>query len=73
MKHPYKITLTDEQLKTAREWLAECTWPDAEPEDFADSRLVQDAQVQRGIARFFSGGIAGFIADCGPWKMGDCP
>lgn len=50
---------TTEMLKAAREWIAECVWADMDPEDIA---LLTDAQVLRGIARHFEGGLEAFRA-----------
>lgn len=52
-----KLTLTVEQLAAAREWIADCVWRDIDQDDV--NQLTPD-QVERGVARHFDGGIAGF-------------
>lgn len=49
--------LSPEELKAAREWLAECVWPDVEPEEFA---TLPELAIVRGVARHFDGGLAAF-------------
>lgn len=49
--------LSPEELKAAREWLAECVWPDVEPEEFA---TLPELAIVRGIARHWDGGIEDF-------------
>lgn len=48
--------LTPAELAEARNWIADCEWAD-------DTSNLTDAQVERGIARHYDGGIAGFRAD----------
>lgn len=55
----YTSKLTAEQLTEARAWIAECLWADMCEEDIAE---LTDRRVERGIARHFGGGIAGFVA-----------
>lgn len=53
--------LTSDQLAYARdEWIADCWWPDLDANDIPK---LTDAQVIRGIARHYDGGLAGFIAN----------
>jgi hypothetical protein len=42
----------------ARAWLGECYWGD-EP-DFSE---LTDAEVKRGVGRFYDGGWPAFVAD----------
>jgi hypothetical protein len=51
-------TLTAEELAEARGWIADCMWS-----DHIDPYALTDAQVERGIARHYSGGIEAFRAD----------
>jgi len=58
------MNLNASQLRDARDWLAECQWRDLEPEDIA---ILTDAQVERGIAEHYEGGVLAFLrADVGP-------
>jgi hypothetical protein len=57
------MRLTPSQIKDARAWLAECAWPDMDPEDF---ETVPDHKIERGIARHYDGGIDSFILSCDP-------
>lgn len=52
------MILTDSQLRDARDWLAENTWADMEPDDFA---ALTDKQIEDGIIKFYSGGIEAFV------------
>lgn len=49
--------LSPEELKAAREWLADCVWLDVEPEEFASLPV---RAIVRGIARHWDGGIEDF-------------
>lgn len=49
--------LTKEELAAAREWIADCCWPDLEPEDVEE---LTDDEVERGIRRHFEGGLDEF-------------
>ena len=51
---------TKEQIKDARLWLMDCSWPDATT---AQIKRMSADQVIRAVARHYDGGIAGFIAD----------
>jgi len=55
--------LTPEEIAAAREWLADCVWPDCEPEEFA---TMDEQLIVRGVARHFDGGIEGFKQTCMP-------
>ena len=50
--------LTADELTEARGWIADCTWADS-----IDPYALTDAQVERGIARHYAGGIAQFRTD----------
>lgn len=45
--------LNAEQLRAARDWIADCQWAD-------DVTELTDDQVVRGIVRHYEGGLAGF-------------
>lgn len=51
---------TADQLRDARDWLADCTWPDLTP---AAAMRLPAARVVTGIEAHYSGGWAQFIAD----------
>jgi len=57
-------TLTEDQLRQAREWLAENDWADVDA-DF-EWELISAPLIERGIAYHFDGGLAAFIATCDP-------
>ena len=52
------IPLTTEELVAAREWIADCQWPDLDPEDIDDLTPVE---VERAIRIHYEGGIKAFI------------
>lgn len=52
--------MTTTELAEAREWIADCTWADE-----IDAYALTAAEVERGIARHYDGGIAGFRQDAG--------
>ena len=52
--------LNADEIRAAREWIAECVWRDLDEDDIAD---LTDRQVERGIARHYDGGIEAFRAD----------
>ena len=54
-------TLTKEELRLAREWIADCVWQDLESEELDD---LSDEEITRGIRRHFSGGISAFKETC---------
>jgi hypothetical protein len=56
--------MSEKELKQAREWIKEClgTWRELETEDDVDQ--LTDSQVQKGIAKHFSGGIEEFKRSC---------
>jgi len=48
-----------EQVLQMREWVDDCHWSDdCETEDFSD------AQIIRGVNRFFDGGLEAFLETC---------
>lgn len=57
-----KLTLTAAELLHARDWIMDCTWGDIDSDE--DIEQMTDAEIQRGIARHFSGGIAAFKQSC---------
>jgi hypothetical protein len=50
-------------IKQMRDWLADCTWADLEPEDVDG---LSEAQVIAGVKAHFDGGIEEFLATCEP-------
>ena len=52
--------LSADEIAAAREWLAECQWPDCEPELF---RSLDPELIVKGVALHYDGGIAGFKHD----------
>lgn len=56
-------TLSAKELIQARDWLADCSWEDMEPEEFA---TLPEATIVRGIQRYFGGGIIAFKLSCIP-------
>lgn len=52
------LTLSHSQLRDARDWLAENTWADMDPSDFA---TLPDDKIEAGIAAHYSGGVAAFV------------
>lgn len=59
---PYRIhdemPISDETVNAMRDWLSDCEW--ADENDFADMPAVT---VMFGVARYYMGGIAQFVAD----------
>lgn len=60
MPTPALPTLTPEQLKQAREWLADCVWGEGE----IDFNELPDSTIVRGIARHWDGGLVDFLRCC---------
>lgn len=54
-------TLTKEELKQAREWIAECVWSDLDANEIDE---LSDTEIMKGIRRHFSGGIPAFKESC---------
>lgn len=46
----------------ARDWFADCTWQNLEPEDVAE---LSDAEVKSAVERYYAGGWAQLVRDCG--------
>jgi hypothetical protein len=63
------IELTSEQLQSARDWIADCSWGDLEAGEIDE---LSAAKVIRGIKRHYEGGIAAFVRDCQPVSTGKC-
>lgn len=55
------IAERDAQIPAMREWIADCDWGDLEA---CEVQHLTDAAVLRGVARWYDGGVAGFMADC---------
>ncbi len=51
------MRLTTEELREAREWLADIEWSDLDSDDF---RVFLDEQVEKAIERHWDGGIEDF-------------
>lgn len=56
------MNLSQEELTLARDWIKECIWR----EDFTEEEVdeLSDEEVEKGIARHFSGGIEEFKRTC---------
>ena len=52
--------LSPEVLADMRGWIADCAWPDLDPEEVAE---LTDYQVVRAINRHYAGGIGQFLTD----------
>jgi hypothetical protein len=50
-------TFSPVELAAARDWLADCSFPDVEPDEFA---TMPDLAIVRGVAYHFDGGIEEF-------------
>jgi hypothetical protein len=56
-------TMTEAEIyAAARDWLADCSWQDLEPEDFAE---LTDTAIKRGVSKHFAGGWEAFLESCG--------
>lgn len=53
--------MSDQLLREARAWIADCTWADD-----IDAYSLTGDQVRRGVQRHYEGGWAAFAADCTP-------
>lgn len=49
--------MTATEIEAAREWIAECAWPDLCDDEIAE---LTPRQIERGIARHYDGGIEAF-------------
>lgn len=58
MKQTYQ-TLTGDALREARGWVADFVWADLDDESFDE---LTDAEITRGIARHYDGGLPAFLA-----------
>jgi hypothetical protein len=56
------MNLTEQELKIAREWIADCQWNDIDGEDDIDQ--LTPTEIARGIHKNYEGGIAGFKRSC---------
>ena len=63
MEGPTMSQLTTKQLQAARDWLSECQWADTDPEEF---EVMSANDIERGIARYFQGGIPAFAETFNP-------
>lgn len=57
---PADLIITIDQVRAAREWLADCEWADVYREDFA---TLPPRTVAYGVQRHYEGGWAQFVAD----------
>ena len=57
------LRMNQAQLEQARAWIKDClgTWRDLESEDDVDE--CSDREIERGVERHYSGGIAQFCFD----------
>ncbi len=46
------------KIADMREWLQDCSWANAESEDFED---MGAAVIVRGVSRHFDGGVCAFV------------
>ena len=51
----------DKAIAEMREWLAECSWADLEPDDITD---LPPREVVSGVRRHYDGGVPQFLRDC---------
>lgn len=54
---------TKEQIQEMRDWIADCQWPDLEPEEIDQ---LTDDEIIKGVKKHYSGGLEQFIADGNP-------
>jgi hypothetical protein len=55
------MNLNQNQIKQMREWVMDCVWADVDPEEV---ELLSDAEIIRGVKRYYDGGLSQFLADC---------
>lgn len=58
-----KIThpgFTPEVITEARDWIADCSWNDLDPEEIEE---LTDEEVLKGVKKHYSGGLEGFLRD----------
>ena len=60
-----ELLIADELLQ-AREWIADCQWPDLEESEVAG---LSDGVIQKAISRHFDGGIQSFKLSCVPVQL----
>lgn len=53
-------TLSPEETDRAREWIADCAWPNIDAAAAAD---LPDQSVWSGVQRHYAGGIDQFLSD----------
>lgn len=63
-----ELEYTPEQLAAAREWLADLTFADVDPDEFAS---MSADKVIDGVARKYAGGWYEFVKSCEPMPMID--
>ncbi len=52
--------LCEQETDLAREWIAECAWPNIDADAAAD---LPDQSVWSGVQRHYAGGIDQFLSD----------
>lgn len=52
--------MNETDIEAMRWWIGDCAWGDMDEESIA---ALTEGQILRGIARWYDGGIAGFMAD----------
>jgi hypothetical protein len=57
------IVLSPDEIAQAREWIADCQWPDLEPEEIKN---LTAGEIARAVQRHFDGGVESFKASCLP-------
>lgn len=59
-----KMLIGQMSVPQMREWVKDCVWADIG--DDADVDDLTDAQILKGVARFYDGGIDAFVRDSSP-------
>jgi len=65
MKQQKKLQLSPELLQEARGWILDCKgdWRDIHSKE--DVNSLTQAEIEAGLEVHYSGGLQGFIANCG--------
>jgi hypothetical protein len=60
------MTVLVDLIAEAREWLAELTFGDVDPDDFLDPDLFSDNEIRTAVTHLYEGGWAAFTANTQP-------
>jgi hypothetical protein len=60
-KRPSAYAADPAIVAVARGWIANCEWPDLDPEDIDELSAVR---VIKGVRRHWAGGISAFLIEC---------